>query len=113
MKDGIRNQCKTCVLNAVKNNPKQKEHRRAITERNREVVIKYLEEHPCEDCGLTDPRVMEFDHLDRKVKTANISTLVTSASLETLYSELSKCRVLCANCHRIHTGYQLGYWWTK
>ncbi|WPH58329.1 hypothetical protein SEA_ALONE_1 [Streptomyces phage Alone3] len=56
---------------------------------------------------------MEFDHLDRATKTAEISYLIPRASLERLQEELSKCRVLCANCHRIHTAHQLGYWWTK
>lgn len=61
------------------------------------------------DCLVTNPIMLEFDHLDRELKTGEISRLVgRGASIERLEAEASKCRVLCANHHRLHTAQQFG-----
>lgn len=71
----------------------------------------YLLEHPCIDCGNSDIRVLEFDHV-RGIKKNAISKMVTSASpLGQIKLEIEKCEVRCANCHRIKTIKQLG--WTS
>lgn len=45
---------------------------------------------------------MDFDHLGDK-KT-NIARLVNSeASIKTIKIELSKCELVCSNCHRLRT----------
>ena len=58
---------------------------------------------PCADCGIKYPYpVMEFDHL--RDKKFNISSAVNkAASMQALIDEISKCEVVCANCHRIRT----------
>jgi hypothetical protein len=75
----------------------------AAQARNREFVFNYLQEHPCVDCGLSDPIVMEFDHVrGRKIK--EVSQLVQDGvRLERLSDEIAKCDVRCANCHRRKT----------
>lgn len=51
----------------------------------------------------------DFDHIDRSTKTCNISRMVSkTCSEERLLREIAKCRLLCANCHRIHTRQQMG-----
>lgn len=45
---------------------------------------------------------MDFDHV-RGLKEGEISQLVYTAGEERLRSELDKCDVVCANCHRIRT----------
>lgn len=77
-----------------------KAHNKVAIARNKEYVLNYLLEHPCIDCGLKDPIILEFDHItDNKV--ANISNAVKSGwSLEKLQKEIAKCEVRCANCHR-------------
>lgn len=71
--------------------------------RNREVVTNYLKDNPCVDCGNTDIRVLEFDHVEDN-KEGNISHAVNNAwSLKRLKSEMAKCEIRCANCHRIKT----------
>lgn len=71
--------------------------------RNREFLNGYLSSHPCVDCGFSDIRALEFDHV-RGEKEHNVSNMVNRAySIESLQVEIDKCEVRCANCHRIRT----------
>ena len=55
----------------------------------------------CSICGYrNNPLALQFDHL--RNKTRQVSHMITS-SLVNLFKEVRKCRVLCANCHSIHT----------
>ena len=57
---------------------------------------------PCTDCGIKYPYyVMQLDHLRDKEYT--ISKLVNSNNFKKLEIELSKCEVVCANCHAART----------
>jgi hypothetical protein len=57
----------------------------------------------CVDCGIKTQIVLDFDHI-RGEKTGDISQMIASAaSVKRLLSELDKCEVRCANCHRIVT----------
>lgn len=60
---------------------------------------------PCADCGVQYPSyVMDLDHLPELTKLVKVSTLVsTGASIKRIKEELSKCEVVCANCHRERT----------
>ena len=75
----------------------------------RKLIWDYLLEHPCIDCGQADPRVLEFDHRDNVVKVAIISKMLDFTE-EKVLSEISKCDVRCANCHRLRTVEQLSWW---
>jgi hypothetical protein len=56
----------------------------------------------CGRCGFADFRALEFHHRQRGEKDSNVSDMVRGAmSLENIRQEISKCIVLCANCHRI------------
>jgi hypothetical protein len=71
-------------------------------------VLDYLQTRPCVDCGETDVVVLEFDHLS--VKRAEISTLVRrGVLLPVLETELARCEVVCASCHRRRTA-RRGRW---
>ncbi|WP_211879539.1 hypothetical protein [Pseudarthrobacter albicanus] len=59
-------------------------------------------ENGCADCGLV-PDVLEFDHRPDEHKTTDVSNLMASGSWEAFISEVAKCDVVCANCHRIRT----------
>lgn len=58
----------------------------------------------CEDCFLELSKshyaVFEFHHLNPKQKDFDWSKL-RFQSIKTIESELDKCALLCANCHRI------------
>ncbi len=76
----------------------------------RSCIREYLQRHPCIDCGENDPLMLEFDHTQEK--SFNISSAVKQLySLSKLQSEISKCVVRCANCHRKKTAIQFG--WNK
>ena len=64
-------------------------------------LLKYLDDHPCVDCGETDPVVLEFDHRQGERKIFNIADARRrKISLRWVSSEVAKCDVRCANCHR-------------
>ena len=82
---------------------KQKAER---AKRIRQQVWDYLLLHPCVDCGISDPVVLEFDHV-RGDKEINISdALLRGWSYSRILSEIEKCEVRCANCHRLRTHIQ-------
>ena len=65
----------------------------------RAFVEEYKRNHPCMDCGNTDTMVLSFDHVRGK-KKMDISQMVNQGySLEALQAEISKCEVVCSNCH--------------
>lgn len=80
---------------------KTKKRNQRISDENRTRLFAYLSQHPCIDCGHTDIRVLEFDHV-RGNKLNNIAWMVGKGlSWSTIEAEIAKCEVRCANCHRI------------
>jgi hypothetical protein len=83
--------------------PKQMEHWRGyqqgrIAERTA-YVNEYKVAHGCQVCGYNaNPVAMDFHHTGEKVK---IVAVLKHGTMEKLMAEISKCEVLCANCHRI------------
>jgi hypothetical protein len=76
----------------------------------RDHIRNYLLTHPCADCGEADLVVLQFDHCRGK-KINNISAMVRrGAKLATIKNEISKCDVVCANCHTRRTAARGGWW---
>ncbi len=69
-------------------------------------LIEYFGSHPCLDCGETDPVVLEFDHLRDKV--FSIGQDLSRRNWQSILSEIEKCEVVCANCHRRRTAQRRG-----
>lgn len=80
--------CKTCRLNYGH------ERRRA----RKQQAVEYLG-GKCVDCGLVDiPEVYDFHHTDPSKKDFTIGK--SSKAFDAIKSELDKCILLCAVCHR-------------
>lgn len=57
----------------------------------------------CIICGFDHPAALDFHHRDKASKSFNISKApMYGWSKQRILEEISKCDVLCANCHRIH-----------
>lgn len=54
----------------------------------------------CAECGSTDD--LEFDHIDRTLKSGYISKMF-SQSEKRYKDELEKCQLLCSGCHQRKT----------
>lgn len=109
--DGLNNICRECSNKRSRQYyAENTEHHKAnVVDRkwaaiaaNQSRYLTYLSEHPCCDCGNTDIRVLEADHLHSKYK--NVSDMLsTGSSWSRILTELAKCDIVCANCHRIRT----------
>ena len=106
------------------NPEKVKERRKNWAMANKELVNHYSKSHRdtrrefldiikleegCQICGYNEhPRALQFDHINPAEKLFTIAGLLT-CSMDKLLTELEKCRVLCANCHSIHS-WQVQHW---
>jgi len=64
-----------------------------------------LKNVPCADCEQKYlPSIMDFDHRPGVIKVGPVSTL--QVSKKRLLEEVSKCDVVCSNCHRERTHQQ-------
>lgn len=72
--------------------------------KERLAVVNSHKDKPCTDCGKSyPPWVMDFDHVRGK-KTQNIATMLSAcAPMPRILKEISKCELVCANCHRQRT----------
>lgn len=72
----------------------------------RKILKDYVNEikssNPCKDCKIKYPYyVMDFDHL--RDKSSLIKKFVSDNNRRGLDLEISKCDLVCANCHRRRT----------
>jgi hypothetical protein len=81
-----------------------KEYNKVYTAARRKInkeFIKNSKDKPCMDCGIKYPYyVMDFDH--RKDKKFNIGR-AREHNINKVKEEITKCDVVCANCHRERT----------
>lgn len=101
--------CRPCATAAGRQNYqdnkeryKQKAALRNIQMRER---LAQLKSGPCTDCNVQyPPFVMDWDHLDAASKLQNVSYLMRHrVRWEVILEEISKCELVCANCHRART----------
>lgn len=73
-------------------------------------IIEYLLEHPCVDCGESNPLLLDFDHV-RGEKLMEVSVIaIRMHSIKKIKAEIAKCEVRCANCHRRKTARDHNYY---
>lgn len=116
-------QCKECTRLLIRNhyNRNRGYYLEKIQKRNialRKEVLNYIQtyllNHPCVDCGESNPVVLEFDHKGETVKFRAVSSLIRARfSLEKIKEEITKCDVRCANCHRKKTAKDFNWFKNK
>ena|ERR1700687_5433537 len=87
-----------------KKNPEVTEKYNKVSRRKRKIFVDELKNNPCSDCRKSyPPHVMDFDHV-RGVKVQAVSALLRQTNdLERVRAEISKCDLVCSNCHRERT----------
>lgn len=114
-KDGLNNWCKECykIYFADYYKKNTEKHRAIAYEVNRkkksylqELVNSIKGEYGCQNCDEDDPDCLDFHHLDPSKKEFTISEQIRKkVNPDKLLAEISKCIVICANCHRkLHMG---------
>jgi 5-methylcytosine-specific restriction endonuclease McrA len=71
-------------------------------------LYNYLSGKCCEVCGEEDIVTLEFDHLEEK--TDMISEMIFRRKWEVVQTEINKCQILCANCHKRKTAEQFDWY---
>jgi hypothetical protein len=72
---------------------RQKELKRKLRE--------YKKTLKCEICGESHPSCIDFHHKDPKRKEAAIHIVANKGwSWKKIMTEIEKCQIVCANCHR-------------
>jgi hypothetical protein len=82
--------------------------KRARRRERAEFLIDYFANHPCADCGIADPVVLEFDHIGEK--RFNVGKGFEAYGWRRVLTEIAACEVVCANCHRRRTARRAGSW---
>ena len=81
----------------------------AQKKRYRAEILKWYrglkQDKPCADCGgVFHYSAMEWDHRPGTAKVALISSLVVKThSKRRVLDEITKCDLVCANCHAVRT----------
>lgn len=107
----LQGHCKICQRkfqnNYYASNPAYRQKVRADSLRrkkeSKQKYLEYLRQHPCMDCGVTDPVVLTFDHRDPALKTDCVSRMVQMHFWKRVLEEIEKCDVVCFNCHARRT----------
>lgn len=87
---------------------RRKYHARAVRE-NRAKILEVLKQSVCADCGYSDIRALDFDHVRGTKRTGVLSMVNRGFAWATIAEEITKCEVVCCNCHRIRTAKQFNW----
>lgn len=113
-KDGYNNMCKDCSRSSSKkyyanNKERYKEVSNKRRNEHRSLLREIANEAKSQGCVLCDESslcCLDFHHKDPSEKEGTISVMIASTTKkEKVIDEISKCVVLCSNCHRkVHAG---------
>lgn len=110
-KDGLQNWCRECTKKRNNDRYKEDPDHRARIMRNNDMsrvrcseYVAAVKSAGCSVCDEKEPCTLDFHHLDPSEKEGNISGLL-NYGLARVKEEISKCVLLCSNCHRkVHAG---------
>lgn len=115
-KEQLDNYCRPCrvahhrqryVANRQRYVDQARHRKQALALERAAYLIAFFRTIPCIDCGEGDPLVLEFDH--RGSKAFDIARGLRDRSWHALLTEMAKCDVVCANCHRRRTALRGGF----
>ena len=115
--DGYQSQCRSCCSgNLGSHYSRNKVYYKKRNDRKRKLNKQKLYGHllgkVCVECGISDIRVLEFDHLPGNTKVSEISSMMSNGNCwETIKKEIEKCEIVCCNCHRIRSISRLKRCW--
>ena len=108
----IRNKrCKFCQKVAIKSHYEKNKSAYVLRAKNKnkeiykklQLFLIEVKNTPCADCGkIFHHCAMDFDHI-KGDKIGNVSSLKSCHSFSKIKTEITKCEVVCAVCHRIRT----------
>jgi hypothetical protein len=110
--------CRTCKRKYdrefhKKRSKDKKKHKLKLAKKriieNRKKLYSFYLSNPCTICSESRVACLQLDHLNTKDKYKNIANMM-DYSWTKIEIEINKCRVLCANCHSVHTAEQFGYY---
>lgn len=101
-----RNNAEQCKIQRKKQYAKNptyfRDKRNEYRKMAREIIQQQKEGKACVFCGIADPRVLDFHHLDHSTKSGSIGGAASAGwGIKRLLQEIAKCEIVCANCHRI------------
>jgi hypothetical protein len=96
-KDRLREELEICEVLCA--NCHRREHRETATEGLRGWVHAHKATRGCLRCGVDDPVALDCHHEDEKEATV-AELLADDRPWEEVRTEVARCTVLCANCHR-------------
>lgn len=107
-KDGFYCYCKECCSELCKeyykNSKDYREERKKYSKKRKQKINKIIKEiklkSGCKICGYNKcPDALEFHHINPEVKENKLCR-IKSCNKEKILNLISKCQILCANCHR-------------
>lgn len=84
----------------ISNKDKIQSRNKAYKHKIRKWFREYKKNLECETCGEIHYACLEFHHYKKKKDKAVSNMVGQGYSKNTILKEISKCKVLCANCHR-------------
>src|ERR1700693_6361516 len=77
--------------------------KRRYIEDRKKFIENFKKDKVCIDCGkIYPPWIMDFDHREGSTKIRSISWMILhdTSNFEKIKLEITKCDLVCANCHR-------------
>lgn len=81
-----------------------REKRRQHDEELKQWLRQYKSQLCCAECGENHPACLQFHHRDKEGKSFTIGSIIGRwryITLKKLQEEISKCDILCGNCHAL------------
>jgi len=102
--DGLQKQCKQCHKDNNKKHysANKNDYIDRATAQRRDTMEwwkEYKQKLSCQVCGESRSWCLDFHHTDPSIKEGTVSSMIRSKSREAILEEISKCVVVCRNCH--------------